>query len=181
MKKKLAEDMREKNELKNRNIKINALITKLYIDNRFDLPEKTIQYLAEKELDQYKITDEKWRKYYEFQIRYQITQDFINMYMMKALRAMHPAEVTETDIEDYIAHEAKLGDQSVEDWKEKHKKNIESEDFRETVGNFLILNRIAQTCDFFVAEEEPIVTDAPETQTKKKSTKQDKQTDNAEA
>jgi trigger factor len=181
MNKKITEELKEKNELKNQNIKINALITKLYIDNRFDLPEKTIQYLAEKELDDYKITDAQWRKYYEFQIRYQITQDFINMYMMKALRSIYPVEVTEADTESYVTHEAKLSDQSVEDWKEKHKKTIEGEDFKETVGNYMLLHKIAATCDYFVAEEEPIVTDVPETQEKKKSNKKAKSEEIAEA
>jgi FKBP-type peptidyl-prolyl cis-trans isomerase (trigger factor) len=177
MKKKITEDMKEKNELKNRNIRINALITKLYIDNRFDLPEKTIQYLAEKELDQYKITDEQWRKYYEFQIRQQISMDFLNMYLMKALRKQYTLEPTEDDIEKYIEHEAKLSDQSIEDWKEKHKKTMEGEDFKETVGNYMILNKIADTCEFFVAEEEPIDTASAdkEAKPKKKTTKQAKE------
>ncbi len=177
MKKKITEDMKEKNELKNRNIRINALITKLYIDNRFDLPEKTIQYLAEKELDQYKITDEQWRKYYEFQIRQQISMDFLNMYLMKALRKQYTLEPSEEDIERYIEHEAKLSDQSIEDWKEKHKKTMEGEDFKETVGNYMILNKIADTCEFFVAEEEPIDTASAdkEAKPKKKTTKQAKE------
>jgi len=166
MRKKITEELKEKNVLKNQNIKVNALITKLYIDNRFDLPEKTIQYLAEKELDQYKITDAQWRKYYEFQIRYQITQDFINMYLMKALRKQYTMEPTEEDIAKYIDHEAKLSDQSVEDWKEKHKKTMESEEFTETVGNYLILHKIADTCDFVIAEDPaPEAETEPETKT----------------
>lgn len=164
MQKKITEELQEKNVLKNRNIKINALITKLYVDNRFDLPEKTIQYLAEKELDQYKITDAQWRKYYEFQIRYQITQDFINMYMMNALRKQYEIEPTEEDIARYIEHEAKLSDQSVEDWKEKHKKTLESDEFKETVNNYLILHKIAETCDYVIAEDEPAATEAAGTE-----------------
>jgi trigger factor len=177
MKKKITEELKEKNVLKNQNIRINALITKLYVDNRFDLPEKTIQYLAEKELDQYKITDAQWRKYYEFQIRYQITQDFINMYLMKALRKQYQMEPAEDDITKYIEHEAKLSDQSVDDWKEKNKKIMEGEDFKETVGNYMILNKIAETCDYFVAEEEPIVSDIPsaEGKEKKKTAKKTKE------
>jgi trigger factor len=158
MNEKITAELAEKNELKNQNIKINALITKLYIDNRFDLPEKTIQYLAEKELDQYNINDAQWRKYYEFQIRYQITQDFINMYLMKALRKDYEMEATDADYNNYMEHEAKLNDQSVEEWKAKHKENIEDENFKETVTNFAILNKIAATCDFVITEEEPINT-----------------------
>jgi len=175
MKNKITEELKEKNVLKNQNIKVNALITKLYVDNRFDLPEKTIQYLAEKELDQYQITDAQWRKYYEFQIRYQITQDFINMYLMKALRKTYTLEPNEEDIAKYIEHEAKLSDQSIEEWTEKHKKTLENDEFKETVGNYLILNKIASTCDYFIAEEEPIVTDTAETEAKTK-----KKTDNKE-
>lgn len=176
---KITEELREKNVLKNLNIKVNALITKLYIDNRFDLPEKTIQYLAEKELDQYKITDAQWRKYYEFQIRYQITQDFINMYLMKALRTEYTVEPTEEDIASYIEHEAKLSDQSVEEWKEKHKKLMEEEGFKETVGNFMILHKIADTCDFVIQPDEPAdaETEAEEQSenSKKKTSKKEKE------
>jgi trigger factor len=159
---KIAEELKEKNLQKNQNIKINALITKLYIDNRFDLPEQTIQYLAEKELDQYKITDEKWRKYYEFQIRYQITQDFINMYLMNALRREYKLEPTEEDIAHYIEHEAKLSDQNVEAWKEKNKQTVEDENFKDTIANYMILNKIADTCEFYVAVDEPVISDLPD-------------------
>jgi len=177
MKDKITAELAEKNVLKNHNIKMNALITKLYIDNRFDLPEKTIQYLAEKELDQYNITDAQWRKYYEFQIRYQITQDFINMYLMKALRKQYVLEPNEEDIAKYIEHEAKLSDQSVEEWKEKHKQTIEDENFKETIGNFMILNKIAETCEFHIAEDEPVVNDETviEDKSKKKTTKKSKE------
>lgn len=159
---KIEAELHEKNLLKNHNIKINALITKLYVDNRFDLPEKTIKYLAEKELDEYNINDAQWRKYYEFQIRYKITQDFINMYLMKALRLEYAMEATEEDIAVYMEHEAKLNDQSVEEWIQKHKETIEDESFKETVTNYSILNKISETCEYFIAEEEPIVTDNTE-------------------
>jgi trigger factor len=162
MHQKIEAELQEKNLLKNHNIKINSLITKLYVDNRFDLPEKTIKYLAEKELDEYNISDAQWRKYYEFQIRYRITQDFINMYLMKALRKEYAMEATEEDIAYYMEHEAKLNDQSMEEWTQKHKETIENEDFKETVTNFSILNKISQTCEYFVAAEEPIVTDNTE-------------------
>jgi trigger factor len=168
MKKKISSELEEKNRLKNQNIKINALITKLYIDNRFDLPENTIQYIAERELDQYKITDAQWRKYYELQIRYQIMQDFINMYMMKELRKQYPLEVTDEVIEKYIEHEAILSDQKVEEWKEKHKKTLEDENFRETVLNYMILNKIAETCTFEIAKDEPAEASADKTEEKPK-------------
>jgi len=177
MRKKITSELEEKNVLKNKNIKINALITKLYIDNRFDLPENTIQYIAEQELNQYNITDAQWRKYYEVQIRYQIMQDFINMYLMKELRKQYPMEVTEADIAVYIEHEAKLSDQSIEEWKEKHKKLMEDENFKETVTNYLILNKIADTCNFEIAKDEPAETPAEETEAKpkKKSTRKPKE------
>jgi trigger factor len=182
MKDKITAELKEKNELKNNNIKINALITKLYVDNRFDLPEKTIQYLAEKELEQYNITDEKWLKYYEYQIRYQITQDFVNMYLMRALRKQYTIELNEEDFAQYYEHEAKLSDQSVEEWKEKHKQTIDGEDFKETVTNYMILNNIANTCDYYIPEEDPIVTEDAEVVTSKdkKPRKSKKETQNPE-
>lgn len=182
MRDKIMVELKDKNELKNKNIKINALITKLYVDNRFDLPEKAIKYFADKELEQYNITDERWLKYYEYQIRYQITQDFLNMYLMKALRSQYPLELTEEDFTVYYNHEAKLSDQSIEEWKEKHKQTIEGEDFKETVLNFTILSKIAETCDFYIPEEEPIKPeDAEVVETKeKKVRKKKKETESPE-
>jgi len=177
MRKKISAELEEKNRLKNQNIKINALITKLYIDNRFDLPENTIRYIAERELDQYNITDEQWRKYYEVQIRYQIMQDFINMYLMRELRKQYQLEVTDEVIEKYIEHEAKLSDQKVEEWKEKHKKTLEDENFKETVLNYMILNKIAETCNFELAKDEPAAENAEVTEDKpkKKTTRKPKE------
>lgn len=152
---KIETELAAKNELKNLNLKINALITKLYIDNRFDLPQNVIQYLVEKELEGQKIPDEQWRKYYEFQIRYQMTQEFINVYLMKALRKEYQIELTEDDYTAYYNHEAGLADQSVEEWKAKHAKDIEDESFAETVQSFTILIKIAATCTFVIQEDSP--------------------------
>ncbi|HOD18232.1 MAG TPA: trigger factor [Candidatus Cloacimonadota bacterium] len=152
---KITEEMREKNKEKNQNIKINALLTKLYVDNRFDLPEQTIQYLTQKELDQNKIKDPQWRKYYEQQIGDQIRSELITMYIMNALQKLYHVEPTEDDINRYIEHEAKLRDMSIEEWKEKNKEILDSENFKETISNYVILNRIAETSEFYEEEEQP--------------------------
>lgn len=153
---KIEAELSAKNELKNLNIKINSLITKLYIDNRFDLPENTLKYVAEKEMEQYNITDPQWKKYYEFQIRYQITQDFMHMYLMQALRKEYAIELSVQDYQNYYEHNASLADQSVEDWKTAHSKEIEADGFKETVENFTILKKIADTSNFVIQEDEQV-------------------------
>ncbi len=158
MRDEIAASLEEKNSLKNQNIKINALISKLYVDNRFDLPENTIGYITDQELERYQVKDDRWRQFYRQQILYRTRHEFINMYLMQALRKQRQAEPAETDIEQYIEREAKLSDQSVEAWKEKNKAVLEDESFKETVANYLILDLIASTCEFYEAEPEPAET-----------------------
>jgi hypothetical protein len=104
------------------------------------------------------------------------------MYLMRALRKQYTIELNEEDFAQYYEHEAKLSDQSVEEWKEKHKQTIDGEDFKETVTNYMILNNIANTCDYYIPEEDPIVTEDAEVVTSKdkKPRKSKKETQNPE-
>ncbi|KAF5040608.1 Trigger factor [anaerobic digester metagenome] len=152
MRAKLAEDMRLANEHKNLDAQNFAIVSKLFIDNKFDLPMKTINYLAAKEAEQ--SPHAQYRQYLEYQYRMQISQELITMYVLKNLRKVVDLEITDAMTEEYITHEAILADNTVEAYKGRKKDEIASDDYRDGVRNFFILRKLAETADFFVPEPE---------------------------
>lgn len=162
MQAKVAEDMRLKNEHVNINIDNFSIIGKLFVDNNFDLPTKTIEYLAEKEAE--KVDNPEYRKFYVYQYRMQIAQEMVTMYIMSNLRKAMPMEVTDEMLENYIIHEAILEDISAEAFKEANKEELGTEEFRMAAHNYFILRAIAATCDFVITEE-PADEEIPEAET----------------
>ena len=158
MKAKIAEDMQLKIEHQNINIMNFAVISKLYIENRFDLPEKTLAHIAAKEIEH--ITDENWKRFYEYQVKMQIAQEMVSVYTLNNLKKVYELEISDDQVANYIEHNAILEDKTVEAWKEANKKELEDESFKESVRNFVILRKIANSCDFYV--EEPSTTEEPE-------------------
>jgi FKBP-type peptidyl-prolyl cis-trans isomerase (trigger factor) len=154
MKAKIADDMRLKNEHVNINIDNFSIIGKLFVDNNFDLPNKTIEYLAEKEAE--KIDNPEYRKFYIYQYRMQIAQEMVTMYVMSNLRKAMPLDISDEMVEEYIIHEAILTDISAEAFKEANKDEIGTEEFRLAVQNYFILRKIAATCDFVIENDEPV-------------------------
>jgi FKBP-type peptidyl-prolyl cis-trans isomerase (trigger factor) len=151
MKAKIADDMRLKNEHVNINIDNFSIIGKLFVDNNFALPEKTIEYLAEQEAE--KVDNPEYRKFYVYQYRMQIAQEMISMYVMSNLRKAMPMEVSEEMMEEYIIHEAIMEDISAEAFKETNKEELSKEEFRLAAQNYFILRKMASTCDFVIAED----------------------------
>ncbi|HNX37853.1 MAG TPA: trigger factor [Candidatus Cloacimonadota bacterium] len=152
MKAKIAEDMKLKNEHVNINIKNAAIISKLYVDNNFPLPMKTLEHIAQQQMKG--IDDPQWRDYYLYQVRMQLAQEMINLYILNNLKRLMPVELTDADIDNYIIHQAILEDKTAEAFKEAHKSELETEDFAETVKNYTLLVRLANTATFFVPEPE---------------------------
>ncbi|PKN72013.1 MAG: hypothetical protein CVU50_08995 [Candidatus Cloacimonetes bacterium HGW-Cloacimonetes-3] len=152
MKAKIAEDMSLKNEHVNINIDNYSVITKLYVDNNFDLPHKTIEYLAEQEAG--KIDNPEYKKFYVYQYRMQIAQEMVSMYIMNNLRKAIPMEVTDEMVEEYIIHEAILEDKSAEAYKEAYKDDLNSDNYKSAVQNYFILRQIATSSDFVIVEPE---------------------------
>lgn len=152
MKAKIAEDMKLKNEHININIDNYAVITKLFVDNNFELPHKTIEYLAEQEAGKIEVPE--YKKFYVYQYRMQIAQEMVSMYIMNNLRKAIPMEVSPEMMEEYIIHEAILEDKSAEAFKEAYKGEIESEQYMQAAKNYYILRQIAASCDFFIPEPE---------------------------
>ncbi len=152
MKAKIAEDMSLKNEHVNINIDNYSVITKLFVDNNFDLPHKTIEYLAEQEAE--KIDNPDYKKFYIYQYRMQIAQEMVSMYIMNNLRKAIPMEVTDEMVQEYIIHEAILEDKSAEAYREAYKDEVGTENFKSAVQNYFILRQIATSSDFVIAEPE---------------------------
>ncbi len=151
---KITDEIREQVEIKNFYRRINALINKLYIDNKFELPYCTIDYLVNQEMAEFKAQKDEIRKYYIQNIRYKIINEFIVLLVMKTLRKSYEAEATDEDVEAYIARQAKLQDMQTDDWKQKYKEELNSGSIRETAADELILSRIADTCEFYPREED---------------------------
>jgi FKBP-type peptidyl-prolyl cis-trans isomerase (trigger factor) len=150
MKAKISDDMRLANEHKNISIKHAAIISKLFVDNQFELPEKTLNHIASKEVE--KIDNPQWKAYYEYQVKMQIAQEMINVYILNNLKTVINTEVTDSDIETYITHNAILEDKTVEAWKEANKQHLETPEFKESIKNFLILNQLTAQNEFVLAQ-----------------------------
>jgi len=162
MKDKIAEDLRLVNAHVNMNINHQSIITKLFVDNKFDLPTKTIDYLAEKEVE--KVDKPEYRKYYLYQYRIQIAQEIVHMYIMSNLRKAMPLEITDEMLEEYIIHEAIIEGISAEAYKETYKDDIQTDGFKQAAQNHFILKNIAATSEFIMPEE-PVREELPEAET----------------
>lgn len=152
MRAKISEDMRLANEHKNMDIKNYAIVSKLFIDNKFDLPVKTINYLAQQEAEKY--PNKQYQQFLEYQYRMQISQEMVTMYILKELRKQIEMEVTDEMRNEYITHEAILADHTLEAYKEKHKDEISSDEYLDGIRNFFILKKLAETANYFIPEPE---------------------------
>ncbi len=162
MKHKMREDMRPMVEQRNIAGQHQAIIHKLYVDNKFDIPVKTVEHLAEQQAEEVK--DPAYRKYYAYQYKMQFAQEMINIYIMKALVKQMPMEPDEASIEEYITHEAILHDMTVAAFKEKNAEHIESPDFKEEVERFMILRSLAGRSEFHLPEPPVEETETEEAQ-----------------
>ena len=152
MKAKIADDMRLKNEHQNLNINNSAYISKLYVDNNFPLPMKTLEHIAQQQIEG--LEDPKWKDYYLYQMRMQIAQEMIHLYIINNLKRLMPVELSEADTENYIIHQAILEGITAEAFKEANKKELEGPEFVETVKNYTLLCRLSATCEYFIPEPE---------------------------
>ncbi|MCK9556740.1 MAG: trigger factor [Candidatus Cloacimonetes bacterium] len=173
MRAKISEDMRLANEHKNIDVANYAIVNKLYVDNNFELPVKTIGYLAQQEAQ--RNPNKQYHQFLEYQYRMQISQEMVTMYILNQLRKQMEIEISDEMFDEYVKHEAILADNTVEAYKEKHKDEISGDEYRNGVKNFYILRKLAETAHFFIPEPEQI----PEEITEAEAVAVD--SDNAEA
>lgn len=163
MRQKIAEDMKLANEHKNLDVMNYAIVSKLFVDNNFELPMKTISYLAQQEAQRH--PNKEYHQFLEYQYRMQISQEMVTMYILNQLRKQIELEITDEMIQEYIKHEAILADHTVEAYKEAHKDEIASEGYANGVRNFYILRKLAETANFFIPEPEKKEEEATEAET----------------
>ena len=163
MRTKISEDMRLANEHKNIDIKNYAIVGKLYVDNKFDLPNKTIEYLATQEAEKHPMKE--YHQFLQYQYRMQISQEMVTMYILNSLRKQVEIEITSEMTEEYIEHEAILADMTVAAYKEKNKEELASDGYKLGVQNYFILRKLAETANYFIPEPEETEAQIPETET----------------
>jgi len=154
MKEQIRKDMGPMVEQRNIAGQNNAIIHKLYTDNQFDIPVKTVERLAEQQAEE--IPNPDYRKFYAYQYKMQFAQEMISIYIMKALVKQMPMEPDEVITAEYIRHEAILSDMTEAAFTEKNKERVEAPDFQDEVRRYMILRSLAARSEFFVPEpEEP--------------------------
>ncbi len=163
MRAKISEDMSLANEHKNLDIKNYAIVSKLFTDNKFELPMKTIDYLATQEAEKHPMKE--YQQFLKYQYQMQISQEMVTMYILSSLRDKVELEITDEMIEEYVTHEAILADNTVAAYKEAHKEEIAGEDYKNGVRNYFILRKLAETANYFIPEPEEEKKELPETET----------------
>jgi trigger factor len=152
MRSKISEDMRLANEHKNLDIMNFAIVAKLFVDNKFELPMKTIDHIATQEAEKHPMKE--YHQFLQYQYRMQVSQEMVTIYVLNTLRKQIQIEITDEMTEEYIEHEAILADNTVAAYKEKHKDEIASDAYKIGVINYFILRKLAETANFFVPEPE---------------------------
>lgn len=156
MRAKIADDLRLKLEHKNLEAQNGAIIVKLYKDNPFSPPPKTLHYIVEQQLER---MDPKYREVLQQYYFQQTMQEMVSVYIVKALRKQRPLELTDDLMAEYIEHCAILEDKTVSAFKETNQEYLAGEDFKESALNYHLLRQIAANSEFIepeFEEDEPV-------------------------
>jgi len=147
----IADNLRLKVEHQNIDRKHKAITWKLFQDNKFELPSKTMDRIAEEE--KAKLSGKPNQEYYEYIYRTQITMSMISMFIWKALRKLIPLEITEEQRNEYIEHLAILEDITPEAYKESNKDELKDPNFDEQVLDYQIGQRLVSLNEFYIEEK----------------------------
>ncbi len=152
MKAKIADDMREKVEHRNQEGQHSAILAKLYKDNPFELPRRTVSHVIQQNLENY--SPEHQQILQEFVVQKTVS-DMANMYLINALVERYELEATDEMIDAYIQHMAILEDISPGAFREKNAEFLTSEYFKDDALAYHILHDIATKNEFVEPEPEP--------------------------
>jgi trigger factor len=153
MRAKIADDLRVKVEHRNLEGENSAIIGKLFKDNPFSLPPKTLRHIVSQELEN---TDPRYRDLLSQYYIQHIVQEMTAMYLLKELKNQITLEVSDEMLEEYITHRAILEDVSIGAYKEQNAQAIADEDFRDNAKSYYILRQIAVGSEFVEPVEEPV-------------------------
>lgn len=162
LKQQLGDDLRLRIEHGNMDGENRAIIHKFYADNPFQLPERTLNYVVENELENLKSDQEMYRKYLEMQYKMEFSNQMISLYITKALRKLTVFNFDESRMDEYIEHNAIMEDMTVEAWTEQNSDRIQDEDFIEQATNWFMLRDLAAKATFVdppEPEEAPVDTE----------------------
>ncbi len=148
LKQQLSDDLRLRIEHGNLEGENRAIIHKLYADNPFQLPERTLNYVVENELANLEKEQEVYRKYLEMQYRMEFSNQMISLYVTKALRKLTGYTFDEGKMDEYIEHNAIMADMTVEAWTEQNSARIQDEDFIDQATNWFMLRELAAKATF---------------------------------
>lgn len=164
MKAKISEDMKEKVEHYNIKGQHSAILAKLYKDNPFELPRRTVSYMVEQELEQY--SPEYHQMLQELVVQKTVTE-MINFYLLNTLMSNSELEPTDEMVDIFMKHNAVMEEMSPGAFREKHFKDEVSEHFKQDALAHHILQEIAAKNEFVEPEpepEEPEAADAEKTE-----------------
>ena len=164
MKAKIADDMKEKVENFNIKGRHSAILAKLYKDNPFELPRRTLSHMVQQELEQY--SPEYHQILQELVVQRTVTE-MVNFYLMSALVKKAELEPTDEMVDAFIQHSAIMEEMSPGAFREKYFKDEVSEHFKQDALAHHILQEIAAKNEFVEPEpepEEPEAADADQTE-----------------
>ena len=157
MRAKIADDMREKVEHYNQEAQHSAILAKLFQDNPFELPRRTLSHFVQQEMEQF--SPEYHEIVQEYVVQKTVTE-MANMYLVTALVEHSGLEATDEMIDAYIEHKAILHEMSPGAFREKQADFIASEHFKIDALAHQVLCDIAAKNEFVEPEPEP---EEPET------------------
>ena len=152
MRTKVAEDLRIGVEHRNIEAEHSGIIAKLFTDNQFALPPKTLRYVVREEVEK---IDPRYREMLSQYYIQSIVQEMTTLYILNSLKRMNPMEISDEQMEQYIEHRAILEDMSVAAYKDTHKEALEAGDLKEGAYNYAILRGIAAHSEFIEPPAEP--------------------------
>lgn len=153
MREKISEELKPGNDQKNINNKHDSMIIRLYEENKFQLPMKTMQHIATQAAEEF--PHEELRQYLIQQYMMQIHNEFLKSYILNNLRVALPVEVTDEMREQYYTHEAILQGVPVEAYKDQIEKEQSEEERQENPVNFFTLEKLAEMVEFHEPEPQP--------------------------
>ncbi len=152
MKAKVADDLRLKVEHRNYEGENSAIIFKLFSDNKFSLPPRTMRYILD---EQTQDLNPKHRELLSNYYLQNIIQEMTTLYILKALKKQMEPELSDEMFEQYIEHLAILEDMTPAAFKDSYPSRVTGDEVRESALNYNILRKIASDSTFVEPPAEP--------------------------
>ncbi len=124
MKEELAKELASKTEHKNKEALNKAIITALVRENDFEVPNVIVANEAYRQAKMYSQGQEPNEQMIQI-LSQMVTPQIKEIYLVEKLKEMFPTEVTEEEVEAYIAQLAEVESMTADEFKEEHKEDID--------------------------------------------------------